>query len=95
MNNEYLERAKEVIPDVKTLIVLASKRARQLAHGARPTVRCKEENHLDVALLEIAEGKIEASFDGSGSDNFLQELEAAKVAAAAKNGEKSAPAKEK
>lgn len=94
MNNEYLERAKEVIPDVKTLIVLASKRAKQLAYGARPTVRCKEENHLDVALLEIAEGKIEASYDGSG-DNFLQELEAAKVAAAAKNGEKSAAAKEK
>ena len=94
MNNEYLERAKEVVPDVKTLIVLASKRARQLAYGARPMVRCKDENHLDVALLEIAEGKLEASFDGSG-DNFLQELEAAKVAAAAQNGEKSAAAKEK
>lgn len=94
MNNEYLERAKEVVPDVKTLIVLASKRARQLAYGARPMVRCKDENHLDVALLEIAEGKLEASFDGSG-DNFLQELEAAKVAAAAKNGEKSIPGKDK
>ena len=51
MNNEYLERAKQVVPDAKTLILLASRRANELAYGARPMVRCKDENHLDVALL--------------------------------------------
>lgn len=80
MNNDYLYRAKEVVPDAKTLIVLASKRARQLAFGARPMVRCKDENFLDVALLEIAEHKLEPSFDGA-DDDFLKEIAAAKEAA--------------
>ena len=62
MNNEYLARAKEQISDAKTLIILASKRARALAYGARPMVRCKEENFLDVALLEIAEGLLSYEF---------------------------------
>ncbi len=82
MNNEYLARAKELVPDAKTLIILASKRARALAYGARPMVRCKEENFLDVALLEIAEGKLQASFEDGPGDDLLKELEAAKAAAA-------------
>ena len=61
MNNEYLLRAKEVIPDAKTLIVLAAKRAKALAYGARRMVNCKDDNHLDIALLEIAEGKLTAT----------------------------------
>ena len=44
MNNDYLLRAREVIPDAKTLIVLASKRAKALAYGARPMVRCSDDN---------------------------------------------------
>ena len=88
MNNDYLLRAREVIPDAKTLIVLASKRAKALAYGARPMVRCSDDNHLDIALLEIAEGKLSASTDENApTDDFLQELEAAKSAAAAANGE--------
>ena len=58
MNNAYLERAKLVIIDPKELSVIAARRAKQLALGARPMVKCSDENHLDVALLEIAEGKI-------------------------------------
>lgn len=80
MNNEYLAKAKEMVPDAKTLIVLASKRARALAYGARPMVRTRDENNLDVALLEIAEGKLEATWDGSGEDDFLKEIEAFKAA---------------
>lgn len=87
MNNEYLLRAKEVIPDAKTLIVLASKRARALAYGARPMVRCKEDNHLDIALLEIAEGKLEAVFGDAPEEDILQQLEAARKSAAAGSGE--------
>ena len=56
MNNEYLYRAKQAIPDVQVLSVVAAKRARQLAGGARPMIKCKDENVLDIALLEIAEG---------------------------------------
>lgn len=83
MNNEYLERARAVIPDAKVLIVLASKRARQLAIGAsRPMVRCKEENFIDIALLEIAEGKLEASWDDASGNDILKELAELKAAGA-------------
>ncbi|OGV39480.1 MAG: DNA-directed RNA polymerase subunit omega [Lentisphaerae bacterium GWF2_45_14] len=58
MNNAYVERAKKVIADPKILSIVAAKRAKQLALGARPMVKCKDENHLDIALLEIAEGKV-------------------------------------
>ncbi len=83
MNNEYLYRAKEKIGDSQTLIILASQRAADLAKGARPMVRCDADNFLDVALLEIAEGLLEADFNEKvETDNILKELEAAKAAAA-------------
>ena len=58
MNNSYLERAKKVITEPQILSIVASKRARQLALGARPMLKCDTANHLDIALLEIAEGKL-------------------------------------
>jgi DNA-directed RNA polymerase subunit K/omega len=58
VNNSYLERAKKVITDPQILSIVASKRARQLAMGARPMLKCDTANHLDIALLEIAEGKL-------------------------------------
>ena len=79
MNNEYLLRARQVVPDAKVLIVLASKRAAMLASGkSRPMVRCKEDSFLDIALLEIAEGKLEAEFAKEGETDILNELEALK-----------------
>ena len=45
-------------------------------------VRCKEENFLDVALLEIAEGLLQVSYEAGPGDDLLKELEAAKAAAA-------------
>ena len=56
MNNKYLEGAKKQIPAPKVLAVIAAKRAKQLAIGARPMVKTTDENYLDIALLEIAEG---------------------------------------
>ena len=66
MNNSYLERAKKVITDPKILSIVAGKRARQLAWGARPMLKCDTANHLDIALLEIAEGKL---FFTQGDEN--------------------------
>ena len=63
MNNDYLYRAKQAIPDVQVLSVVAAKRARQLATGARPMIKCKDENVLDIALLEIAEGLLTYEFE--------------------------------
>lgn len=62
MNNAYLDRAKKVISDPQVLSIVSAKRARQLALGARPMIKCDSENHLDVALLEIAEGLLTYEF---------------------------------
>lgn len=61
LNDKYLTLATEKVSDRMILIVLASKRAKELARGAYPMVpvdRRHGVNHLDVALQEIAEGKL-------------------------------------
>ncbi len=59
LNDEYLKRATEVIPENMILINGAAKRSRELARGAAPLVPTfPGQNNLDVALLEISEGKI-------------------------------------
>jgi DNA-directed RNA polymerase subunit K/omega len=58
VNNTYLEKARLVVPEPMELTVLVSKRAKQLAHGARPLVKCDAEDHMDIALYEIAEGHL-------------------------------------
>ena len=58
MNDSYLERAKEKIADPRILSIVASKRARQLARGGRRMIKTDDQEHLDVALLEIAEGLV-------------------------------------
>jgi DNA-directed RNA polymerase omega subunit len=59
MNDSYLERAKEKISDPKLLSIVASRRARQLARGGRPMIKTPDQEYLDVALLEIAEGLLD------------------------------------
>ena len=66
MNNSYLARAKKMIPDPQILSVVAAKRAKQLALGARPMIKCDSENYLDWALLEIAEGLLSYEFGAPG-----------------------------
>jgi len=61
MNEEYLARAREKVSDVRIFINGVSKRAAQLAKGARrlvPSPPNDERSHLDIALLEVAEGKV-------------------------------------
>lgn len=61
MNEEYLERAKAQVSDLRLLINGAAKRAGELARGARPLVPVMpqdDRSSLDIALLEIAEGRI-------------------------------------
>lgn len=85
MNNDLLLKAREKVPDAKTLIILASRRARQLATGAAPMVRSNSENFLDVALQEIGEGLLVADFSATPQvqgDDFMAQMSAAKAAAA-------------
>lgn len=61
MNEEYLERAKHKVSDVRLLINAASRRAAELAKGAKPlvpTLPNDDRSSLDLALLEIADGLI-------------------------------------
>ncbi|NLZ63017.1 MAG: DNA-directed RNA polymerase subunit omega [Lentisphaerae bacterium] len=61
MNEEYLNRARKKVKDVRLFINGVAKRARQLANGSKrlvPTTPEDERSNLDIALLEVAEGKI-------------------------------------
>ena len=68
MNNSYLERAKKVITDPQILSVVAARRAKQLAAGNRPMIKCDSENLLDIALLEIAEGLLTYEFEDEAAN---------------------------
>ena len=65
MNLELLESARERIGCVPILVNLASKRVKQLNAGMRPYVKplSQEEDKLDIALREIAEGKLVCEAD--------------------------------
>ncbi|MBN2449499.1 MAG: DNA-directed RNA polymerase subunit omega [Lentisphaeria bacterium] len=66
MNDQYLARARTQVKDIRLFINGAAKRAAELAHGARPlvpTLPQDERSYLDIALLEIAEGKVKVLED--------------------------------
>ncbi len=65
MNNELLKRAHEKIKSVPVLVNLISKRERELINGAKPLVRPEslDDDKCDIALREVAEGKLIAEID--------------------------------
>ena len=59
MNNQFVERALQQISDRNLLVNLASKRASEISRGSKPLVDVPVDTvPLDIALLEIAEGKV-------------------------------------
>ena len=62
MNMEYLEKAKERIPNIPLLINVVARRVRQLNAGQRPMLKPDGPNMpmVDLALREVAEGKLTA-----------------------------------
>jgi DNA-directed RNA polymerase subunit omega len=63
MNIVYIEAAAKVVPNKQQLINMVSKRVRQLSAGSRPMVETNLSMGLaDVALSEIAEGKLTMDF---------------------------------
>jgi DNA-directed RNA polymerase subunit omega len=59
MKAQYIEEASKVIPETHVLINMVSRRVRQLNAGSRPLIDASLSLGLaDVALLEIAQGKI-------------------------------------
>jgi len=59
MNALLLEEATKVSPEPQVLINMVSRRVRQLTAGSRPMVEAEFRMGLaDIALLEIAKGKL-------------------------------------
>ncbi len=65
MNSELLKKAHDKIPSVPVLVNLISKRERELIKGKRPLVKplSLDEDKCDIALREVAEGKLIAELD--------------------------------
>ncbi len=69
MNDTFLEKARETVSDNWLLINAASRRAAELARGARPLIPLspgQEIDFLDIALIEIGEGKISVQVKSQG-----------------------------
>ena len=63
MNTTYLDKARQQVSDIPLLINMVSRRVKQLAlPDQRPMVKPDSPNmeRMDLALKEIAEGKITA-----------------------------------
>jgi DNA-directed RNA polymerase subunit omega len=59
MREEYLKNAQKIITDPNILVNVVSRRVKQLRRGNRPLVVSLEKlSDEDIALREIAEGKI-------------------------------------
>lgn len=59
MRTDYLQNALKVIDDPNILVNVVSRRVKQLKRGNRPLVVSLEKlSSEDIALREIAEGKI-------------------------------------
>ncbi len=69
MNISYLEKAKNRISNTPLLINMVSRRVRQLNRGQRPMVKpdSNQQSTLDVALKEIAEGKLTVEYTSTAS----------------------------
>jgi len=60
MNQELVAQAKAQIPSTPVLVNMVSQRVKQLNTGMRPYVMplSPDEDKLDIALREIAQGKL-------------------------------------
>lgn len=76
MNKELLKAAAARMPNVPILINAVSKRVRQLYAGHRPYVKPERgEEAEDIALREIAEGKLTVEIDFSAAASQPQDPE--------------------
>lgn len=59
MKAQYIDEASKMISEPQVLINMVSRRVRQLNAGSRPLIEVDPGTGLaDVALLEIAQGKL-------------------------------------
>ena len=71
-----VEDCIENIDNIFELVLVASKRARRIAHGADPMVELENDKPTVLALREIAEGHVTSSIlsevDTPAADELLQ-----------------------
>jgi DNA-directed RNA polymerase subunit omega len=71
-----VEDCLDNIPNIFEMVLVASKRARRVAHGADPLVELENDKPTVVALREIAEGHITPSIleeiDQPAVEEFMQ-----------------------
>jgi DNA-directed RNA polymerase subunit omega len=62
LNSELIENAKQKVGSVPLLVNMVSRRVRQLNAGMRPYLKplTPNEEKVDIALREIADGKLTA-----------------------------------
>ncbi len=77
MKSELVKAASEVITNQQILVNMVSRRVRQLCLGHRPLVEYAPGlGHADVALTEIANGKLsyESTLGQNGKDGATAEV---------------------
>jgi DNA-directed RNA polymerase subunit omega len=68
MKTELVKAASEVVPNQQILVNMVSRRVRQLTFGHRPMVEfVPGMGHADIALSEIANGKL--TFESTSRQN--------------------------
>jgi DNA-directed RNA polymerase subunit omega len=78
LNTTLLQQARERINNIPLLINVVSRRVRQLNGGQRPLLKPERDmSNMDVALAEVAEGKLTAEIAFAPSvkpeaDNLIQ-----------------------
>ena len=66
MRDDYLQKAREVIPDPYILVNVISRRVKQLRRGSRPLVERGNMTDLEVVIQEILQDKIAIDYEASG-----------------------------
>jgi DNA-directed RNA polymerase subunit omega len=77
LNTKNLDEARERIPNVPLLINVVSRRVRQLNQGHRPMIKpdSAQMPAMDIALKEVAEGKLTAEMAMTESEESLESVE--------------------
>ena len=74
-----VEDCIERIPNRFELVLVATRRARQIAHGSPLLIRQDRDKPTVIALREIAEGKVDKTILDETSKSVLAEEEAQEV----------------
>jgi DNA-directed RNA polymerase subunit omega len=80
LSKTLVSTASAVIPNRFMLTVVVAKRARQIKDGMRPMVEFDHDNPpnpIDLALMEVAAGKISVDMDShyDSEEEYIQEIE--------------------